>query len=1445
MSPEEQIQEAFKKQYSEAIKNPSKTLDGHIANENNITNDYRGRVLYEFFQNAVDRAESDIWIVMDSKKRTLTFANDGAPFAIEKIAGRKYSDFESLCSINTSSKNQNESIGNKGVGFKSCWEYTQRASIVSWHGGIRWGFELKRPCAVEPVLEFARPLVPEVQDWLQQEDIQAVVKKHNSTLPSFYFPRKLTDAETKNAQLNFSNGHISTIITLHDIDEDNCKQLTIKLKEFAKHEFFFVKQLKNLREKDFRIRIQIDSDYERIISTQENTEKWLDGNVVVKDFTPVELEELRELSRALHYEVEFPSVAIAFSLLDDENEKLESRFYTYLPTEVSCGFNVLIHADFLLDVSRKNIDFADNKYNQRLLEHVADLLVDVLLKRTELHGLEHFSKFLIPNDREDALAKMVWQRLTEKSRLTEILRKVYQGKSSEKSCQLAFSVIDQWIEKHREREIWSEYYDRVYDETLRYFCDSDVKFVYVDEGVVSSLPPKPQKEAEEKRKLFYIAKNNDTQELSLLKDIESITLSGMDELSKPEFIKNRIVLENSNIEILRALASESETTDSSEIREAIIRFIVGRQKTFDGRLNVVHFSPQGNSPKDGHFLAKIMLPCNDGWHPANQCYFDLDDNIKVCIDKERFFEIDVSRFKQLLPDSNLDIQDALRFFGATNRLPIGKVTTSNKIELFLPWKSTPELVGSNLKALINASMEDWDSIGNIDYIYQLLKKGDWFYDDKHKSFCKPAEVFLFNDDVIRPAICQERRDSNLNLLYENMGFRAIDETSDNQKLLLQLEKLKDAPGQICRLHKTLYRQIVLRLSRNKAETTDSAKQMSEIPLLCEGGYVEEGAWFVGRDSKKFKHHFSELRFLLFDDEVTMSFIRALGDRVKIFDPKFRPQPEKELSKSTSDHEEQTIKFKQYIENNYLADMFAIAEDALPATRFVKEHALSRWQNLVIQFADDVWIEANLEGKMCQIGFEKEDSDVFFLPISESDRASHSDRIGQLIHDLKDPLGSGDFPKFGEAIANGVFRDINLGPVLRSFLTEASKGDSHRESFLCERGIDQSDVEEMRSFIQEALITDEEKLAMIEQIKGLGIDNVDSTNWNKLETYLSFNKSFSDLENLFEDDRRKSIIRSLSPAVRNIQQVREKKKYIQLCYFLDKGEKLSDEYFFSKVDSKAVSSVFEMFNFSVESAMEEIFGIEKTSRTETELIHGQIRLEADNLPRFDLAPEDSGSRPLLQNLKDEVHASQNNIRSVSITAASREKQSRDQGRRGVAVERLLCVEYARNIIDKNLQEELKIAITELYAGESFAKDYLQKNDGSQMELDELIDCLHVSKSIGDGLGYDILEPVINNSDKIKINRVEVKSSQGGSSFYLSRNEFSKILGVAKNNDRDWRLYHVILDEGRTYDRTNAIVEAVKQYNDLVIQNIDDLALAPDTWVISFDKLKSDNLTPLAG
>lgn len=87
-----------------------------------VSSDYQGRVIYELLQNAFDKAEEKIKVMV--KDNNLYIANDGVPFTYR--SGYDYQDgsavrgdFQALCSISTSEKDVNYSIGNKGVGFKS------------------------------------------------------------------------------------------------------------------------------------------------------------------------------------------------------------------------------------------------------------------------------------------------------------------------------------------------------------------------------------------------------------------------------------------------------------------------------------------------------------------------------------------------------------------------------------------------------------------------------------------------------------------------------------------------------------------------------------------------------------------------------------------------------------------------------------------------------------------------------------------------------------------------------------------------------------------------------------------------------------------------------------------------------------------------------------------------------------------------------------------------------------------------------------------------------------------------------------------------------------------------------------------------------------------------------------------------------------------------------
>lgn len=450
-----EISEYFLKQYKESILNPSKTLEGHINHENSIINDYQGRAIFELFQNAIDRAEDKIWIKLDKNKRTLIVANNGDPFSIKKESGRIRSDFDSLCSIDTSNKNQNESIGNKGVGFKSYWEYTKRITICSIHNNLKWGFEFKNPVKLGDLKDYLKNFIEDYSknkledlkqlDKWSDKDYSEVLERHQDQIPSFYFPRPIENAEN---YFELFEG-AKTVIQLNELTDEKLVDIENKIEEFSKHQIFFAIHPNKQKQSNISLELQIDDSPKKILNTKVNTEEWLIESL---DFIEGEqFDELQRLSSIYKYKIEKPRISIAFPLKQSMvGEHIQSNFYCYLPTEVKCGFNVLIHGDFYLDVSRKRIDFKDNNYNKKLLEYIIRLFIDTLIKRTELHNLPYFGKFIFPDSPEAkieiGIEKMFRNEFFGTSKITTLLKNAYTSdrKWNIDSYSLVFDVIDRW-----------------------------------------------------------------------------------------------------------------------------------------------------------------------------------------------------------------------------------------------------------------------------------------------------------------------------------------------------------------------------------------------------------------------------------------------------------------------------------------------------------------------------------------------------------------------------------------------------------------------------------------------------------------------------------------------------------------------------------------------------------------------------------------------------------------------------------------------------------------------------------------------------------------------------------------------------------------------------------------------------------------------------------------
>ncbi len=177
----------------------SRVYAGSASMGESIAADYHGRFLIELIQNANDvhpdeGGNGEIEVVFhksDSGEATLYVANRGTPFARKNV--------DALCEMGLSSKPPGESIGNKGLGFRSVHHITDAPHIYSqsesepdpsWFNGFCFRFADHADLAAlidhPRHLELARQDLPlfHVPSWLddQPDDVVAFARRGFSTV---------------------------------------------------------------------------------------------------------------------------------------------------------------------------------------------------------------------------------------------------------------------------------------------------------------------------------------------------------------------------------------------------------------------------------------------------------------------------------------------------------------------------------------------------------------------------------------------------------------------------------------------------------------------------------------------------------------------------------------------------------------------------------------------------------------------------------------------------------------------------------------------------------------------------------------------------------------------------------------------------------------------------------------------------------------------------------------------------------------------------------------------------------------------------------------------------------------------------------------------------------------------------------------------------------------
>lgn len=267
--------------------------------ESYISESYTNRSFIELLQNADDAKACSFYV--GRFNGYLIVANDGRPF--------NSADVESLCRSASSSKIRGNTIGYRGIGFKSVVSIADEVHLISGDYQITFSRELTRSivpdCVKVPLIRIPHPIRREVRD--------EVIDNINNLCCKGY----------------------TTFFIFSGVDiEHICEEYL----SFPITSFLFLNSIRNVtinlqRSRTATISVRSVHGYKDVdIDTEEEMIQW---RVVSQD--DVSIAFRKEEGKVLR--------------LDKE----DAAIHAFLPTEDICGLGVIINGDFSTDPSRRHL----------------------------------------------------------------------------------------------------------------------------------------------------------------------------------------------------------------------------------------------------------------------------------------------------------------------------------------------------------------------------------------------------------------------------------------------------------------------------------------------------------------------------------------------------------------------------------------------------------------------------------------------------------------------------------------------------------------------------------------------------------------------------------------------------------------------------------------------------------------------------------------------------------------------------------------------------------------------------------------------------------------------------------------------------------------------------------------------------------------------------------